>query len=395
MSYKAMRWAWGIDLPHTAKLVLLKLADSANEEEDFTCYPSIACLAHFCQVSRPTIISHVQTLSDLKLITKTQRRNPNKTTFYRVNWDVPLPDHLRIVPWAEVKRFNSPGVKEFNTKQEGIKQEGKELPSVVPSEPDGPRKPAPVFSARKPQPVENEFANMVSDRVGAYSPPAPPKTVQLTKEISAVVEKWGQIARVHGPTTKVLRDGVKSIKALQAGTFFKGKDEYLKWNRAYSESEILRALEAFDLKRNSVDHQPRDKTFLKTLNLPDFFYSAYVRNGNGDKGKSFFIECLTEEARPAVERERGLSDFVQEQYGSATGRSLTVAAAARISNKLMRYWKEKGEWLRDRHSISSPKRLVVNLFNMLTDRRGGDWDAGNVLSIAALDTFEAHLKEQR
>ena len=252
------------------------------------------------------------------------------------------------------------------------------------NEPSGSMKPP----KQKPQPIQPDPYQCMTPK---RTDPPLVKSVQIPKHIAPIVERWFEVGRRHGPTTKVLRDGVRAVKGVLAGTFF-DKPGYRNQIR-YSQAEVLRSLDTFNLKRNSPDHQPIKKDFLKDLNLADFFYSQYARNGNGNGGGSIFLQCLEGRAVPAVECHPELTAFALDKYEDGTGKTLDHAGAARIANKMMRYWNEKDEWLKQR-GIATPKRLVVAWFGMLESRRGGDWDAGNVLSQNAVGAFESYLKEQ-
>ena len=66
MSIKAMVWAWEQQLPATTKIVLLKLADHANDEGD--CWPAMANVAKAAGVSQRTAIRHIKTLERVNLL---------------------------------------------------------------------------------------------------------------------------------------------------------------------------------------------------------------------------------------------------------------------------------------------------------------------------------------
>jgi len=70
----------------TRKLVLIKLADNANDEG--ICWPSYRHVADHCEVDRKTVIRHVQWLEDNKFLTKQYRKDDergNKSNVYRVD----------------------------------------------------------------------------------------------------------------------------------------------------------------------------------------------------------------------------------------------------------------------------------------------------------------------
>ena len=62
MSIRAIVWAFNQKTGSSAsKLVLIKLADNANDEG--RCYPSLAYIAKHCEMHRATVIRHISALS--------------------------------------------------------------------------------------------------------------------------------------------------------------------------------------------------------------------------------------------------------------------------------------------------------------------------------------------
>ncbi len=66
MSIRHMAQVWALDLPSTTKLVLLKLADNANDEG--ICWPSMNTVAKYTGISRRAVITHIKKLEELGLI---------------------------------------------------------------------------------------------------------------------------------------------------------------------------------------------------------------------------------------------------------------------------------------------------------------------------------------
>lgn len=66
MSRHATEWAWNCPLKGTLKLVLLFLADAANENEE--CWPGRKYIAQQCGISERTLSSHINTLVQEKYI---------------------------------------------------------------------------------------------------------------------------------------------------------------------------------------------------------------------------------------------------------------------------------------------------------------------------------------
>src|SRR5262245_1191745 len=75
MSVHVSSWAWQQDLPIGTKLVLLKLADCANEDGE--CHPSKARMAAECGMSRRAIQGHLQKLREQGLLVRHERWTVN------------------------------------------------------------------------------------------------------------------------------------------------------------------------------------------------------------------------------------------------------------------------------------------------------------------------------
>ena len=96
-----MNWAWGRKLGPTLKLILMALADAANDNDE--CWPGIPFIAQKCCVSERTVQRVLQNFQEAKLMTvqaqydsKNGRRTSNK---YHLNINVlPGPDNLSPQP---------------------------------------------------------------------------------------------------------------------------------------------------------------------------------------------------------------------------------------------------------------------------------------------------------
>ncbi|MCD6006877.1 helix-turn-helix domain-containing protein [Halomonas sp. IOP_31] len=85
MSMLLMARAFGIHVGNASrKLVLLKLADNANDKGE--CWPSYQHIADQCEISKRTAMNHIDALSESGLIRKTSRKGPkgNSTNLYIV-----------------------------------------------------------------------------------------------------------------------------------------------------------------------------------------------------------------------------------------------------------------------------------------------------------------------
>jgi DNA-binding FadR family transcriptional regulator len=72
VSWVALAHAWHIAVPPRDKLVLLALADHANDE-DFTCFPSIRHLAEKCCMDRATVFRALASLEEHGLIRRKRK----------------------------------------------------------------------------------------------------------------------------------------------------------------------------------------------------------------------------------------------------------------------------------------------------------------------------------
>ena len=74
MSMRLMVQAMNYEVGNPArKLVLLKLADNAND--DGICFPSYQYIADKCEMTRRSAISHIEYLIKMGLVSKKERKN--------------------------------------------------------------------------------------------------------------------------------------------------------------------------------------------------------------------------------------------------------------------------------------------------------------------------------
>ena len=75
MSIRAMNWAWGQPLTPTSKLILMALADAADDEG--LCWPGIKTLAGKCSVSGRTVQRTIKTFVNQGILIVEERRRPD------------------------------------------------------------------------------------------------------------------------------------------------------------------------------------------------------------------------------------------------------------------------------------------------------------------------------
>jgi hypothetical protein len=88
MSVRVMTQVWALDLPDSEKLVLLALADCANDEGG--CWPSMKTLADKCSKSDRTVQAAIQSLVSKGHLTREE--NPGKGCHYYVHPRFPKAD---------------------------------------------------------------------------------------------------------------------------------------------------------------------------------------------------------------------------------------------------------------------------------------------------------------
>ena len=82
MSIALMTEVWKLDLQAPRKMVLLALADNANDEGT-NCFPSVATIVEKCSMSERTVQGHLQALEETGLIQRKERSG--RSTHYTLN----------------------------------------------------------------------------------------------------------------------------------------------------------------------------------------------------------------------------------------------------------------------------------------------------------------------
>ena len=95
MTIRAMNWAWGIELPPAMKLVLLKLADRANDDGE--CWPGMDVVAQACGVCERTMMRYIDKMEQIGLLKRDKRKSESgkqQTNLYTLNLDYQPGDNL-------------------------------------------------------------------------------------------------------------------------------------------------------------------------------------------------------------------------------------------------------------------------------------------------------------
>ncbi len=372
MSLQAMAWAWGQELPHTEKFVLVCLADMHNPESG-TCWPSMHYIAKKCGMDRLTVVRKIKVLEDEGLLTRKRRTNSkgSASNLYILHVD------------RSVAQSNSVCC----TKQHLVNVS--ETKEVVSSK---------QTVGTSPHPRRGKFKRLGEPSIDDLHQREQRTNkrkdfVEVPAKLQPLVDLWGEVAIQHGSFTRSLQRGVDALRSVRGGKFFEDKNGYGHATRVYTVHEIELAIRGFATRRNDPAYYPTDKTFLKRLTLADFFYSPHATNGNGPGGGgSLFMECLKRDPKLAVDRDPEFTVYVQNKILEYNGNKPPLEAAARAASKFLAYWGERGAWLQGR-GVATPKRLCLAWVRMLNEERGASWDIGHIVGKGMNTLFERHLKE--
>jgi Helix-turn-helix domain len=173
MSVRVMTAVWSMDLPDSEKIVLLALADCANDEGH--CWPSMATLAKKCSKSDRTVQASIKSLVDAGHLTR--REVPGKGCNYTIHPrsdctpEVTAPPKL-LLPTPEAAAPPPPKPLRTNRKENHQEPSGgtrKRARSAVFDIPDWiPAEPIAAFLAmrtKKKKPVDSYIAKQLFGRL--------------------------------------------------------------------------------------------------------------------------------------------------------------------------------------------------------------------------------------
>lgn len=129
MSIKAMNWVWEIRLQPAVKLVLLKLADRANDDGE--CWPGQASIAAACDMSERSVMRHIASMERAGILTVGRRKGEDgrqDTNLYALNFSWEPGDKLSPGESGE------PGDNQGKNRVTLLSPDIKEEPSVEPSD---------------------------------------------------------------------------------------------------------------------------------------------------------------------------------------------------------------------------------------------------------------------
>ena len=104
MSNKAQAWAWQVEIGGVAKLVLVALADHADDKG--ICWPGARGLASKCGVTERTIRANLKQLAEQGLIEAEERKRDDgsqASNRYYLNMEISSPQGVNASPQGEAK----------------------------------------------------------------------------------------------------------------------------------------------------------------------------------------------------------------------------------------------------------------------------------------------------
>ena len=114
MSVRMISWAFQQKLSPTEKLVLIALADHANDE-DFTCWPSLTHLVKKTCLSRKTVWKAIDKLADKGLVKRVNDPTKRSTTYYLIGAEGTYPRYTKNPPQVPTSpRLGSYGTPNHN-----------------------------------------------------------------------------------------------------------------------------------------------------------------------------------------------------------------------------------------------------------------------------------------
>ena len=167
MSIALMTEVWKLDLQAPRKMVLLALADNANDEGT-NCFPSVATIVEKCSMSERTVQGHLQALEETGLIRRKERSG--RSTHYTLNVE-------RISALALARKCKKASQR-FKNNPEG-------RPAQVEVIHNAGAIPTPADSAGVP--ANPRAINTPAISAGVQNPPRPPQILHPTPADSAPI----------------------------------------------------------------------------------------------------------------------------------------------------------------------------------------------------------------
>ena len=207
------------------KLVLLKLADNANDNGE--CFPSYGYIAEQCEMSKRSVIKHIQVLEEKGIITRVHRKNGHlhKSNVYKMNFEFS----------GKAVVITSPVSSESPALGGAAGALGSESPAL--------------WGSESPAPITNHLLNQSINQSCADAPVLPDaKTETTRKQFNAIVKVFNatfeNVPAVRVVSLDAKKENEKRIKLVPAA-----------WAFAKQRVEAWRAT-------GVIDHEPTAKDVL-------------------------------------------------------------------------------------------------------------------------------------
>lgn len=176
----------------TAKLILLKLADNANDKGE--CWPSLKNIAEHCEVSQKTVITNIKKLEDLGYVKKINRFNDKGKTsnlyVITIAEGAPVEGNSSSEPCEKtstthVKKRKEPSENTSTTPCENISHESVSYESV--------KEPVKTKAQSAEQAIVDLYNQILANKENQYSLP---QVKVITDKRKKVIQKfWGLIEK--------------------------------------------------------------------------------------------------------------------------------------------------------------------------------------------------------
>ena len=209
----------------------------------------------------------------------------------------------------------------------------------------------------------------------------------MTGNFETVLKLWNEHGVKHALTSRAVHEGKKMFEQAIRGTLFTGKTgvpEEAK--RAFTVAEITTAIVRFGTKRNSADHYPMKKDYIKKVSIASFFYEPR----STAQCKSMFWECLAQEpkriasvdgvpvpeqgAHPDVSDPK-INKAVLESLQSVAppGTMITPRDARYCLIEMDKWYRDyhKNIWMRDADRTKRFWQLMTRMLDFLRERDPG------------------------
>ena len=241
--------------------------------------------------------------------------------------------------------------------------------------------------------------NPIRESASQLKPEVP--QIQVPSTLQPFLDYWNSKELPKCLDNKVSRntliDALKKLRKFRSGTLYNNIPELEKFHNIKGDLEDFRiAVDNFCIARNDLTYYPKDKTYIKTINLSRFLLEKI---GPYTKVISYFIKYIEQDASPIQLEKRLLKDsspeltkkiipVYQEFFQKPLqDESLLILAKGKVVNLFSKFEKQNRLNVR-----LTPFEQVNKLFSMF-EATGWRPNPDQISSDWMMEKFEAFLKE--